>query len=203
MLRQCVCSSVQTDSLREFSNSLCLGGWSEKSLEPEREACTVTYCAYCDYDVTEWKWNNLWLNYRRTTIQFSCDVMTHFMALKRNNLFRGTLEHIKLASYLFNSPYLLHYNNWSDQDYKFDCMVEDRNVWKNGECTLVLWKSRRVERLKENSMWSWLRRKFQIWFWKIVISACRIVLMGGHGKEQLLRTSGRRTSLKDKQEERI
>ena len=82
-------------------------------------------------------------------------------------------------------------------------MVADINAWKIGGCTLVLWKSRRVERLKENSMWSWLRRKFQIWFWQIVISACRIIMMGGHGKEQLLKTSGRRSSLKDKQEERI
>ena len=57
--------------------------------------------------------------------------MTHFIALKRNNLVRGTLEHITLASYLFNSPYLLHYNNWSDQDLKCDCMVEDINVWKD------------------------------------------------------------------------
>ena len=50
VLRQCVCSSVQTDSLREFSNSLCLGGWIGKSLEPEREARALTYCAYCDYE---------------------------------------------------------------------------------------------------------------------------------------------------------
>ena len=33
------------------------------------------------------------------------------------------------------------------------CMVEDIHVWKIGGCTLVVWKSRRVERLKENSMW--------------------------------------------------
>ena len=37
----------------------------------------------------------------------------------------------------------------------------------------------------------------------IVISACRIILMGGHGKDQLLMTSDRRSSLKVKQEERI
>ena len=61
-------------------------------------------------------------------------------------------------------------------------MVEDRNVWKNGEWTLVLWTNRRVKRLKENSMWSWLRSKFQIWFWQIVISACRIILTGGTWK---------------------
>ena len=31
-------------------------------------------------------------------------------------------------------------------------MVEDINVWKIGGCTLAVWNSRRVERLKENSM---------------------------------------------------
>ena len=36
-----------------------------------------------------------------------------------------------------------------------------------------------------------------------VISARRIILMGGHGKDQLLKASGRRSSLKVKQEERI
>ena len=37
-------------------------------------------------------------------------------------------------------------------------------------------------------------------FWQIVISSCRIIVMGGHGKDQLLKTSGRRSSLKVKQE---
>ena len=37
----------------------------------------------------------------------------------------------------------------------------------------------------------------------IVISACQIILMVGHGKDHLIKTIARRSSLKVKQEERI
>ena len=78
-------------------------------------------------------------------------------------------------------------------------MVEDINVWKNGGCTLVLWKSRRVERLnvvlieKEGTNLVLADSDFRMPDYSD----------GGHGKDQLLKTSGWRSSLKVEQEERI
>ena len=67
--------------------------------------------------------------------------------------------------------------------------------------TLVLWKSRQVERKQYVVLIE--KEVPNLVLADIVISACRIILMGGHGKDQLLKTSGRRSSLKVKQEERI
>ena len=115
--------------------------------------------------------------------------MTHFIALKRNNLVRGTLEHITLASYLFVhsicSTTILEVTRIKNVTawWRIETFGRMEDVHYNGGCTLKS-PGRKIERQQYVVLIE--KEVPNLVLADIVISACRIILIGGHGKDQLL-----------------